>query len=72
MLLLVNVFEEFRNVCLDYYGLSFCHYFSSPGLSWDAMLKKMGVKLDLISDVDMHQFDEKRCEIRSKWYSTKV
>ena len=37
VLLLTNVFEKFIN--MDYYGLDPCHYFSSPGLSWDAMLK---------------------------------
>ena len=36
-----------------------CHYFSSPGLSWDAMLKMTRIKLELISDVDMHLFIEK-------------
>ena len=39
VLLLGNVFERFINTCLDYYGLDPCHYFGSPGLSWDAMLK---------------------------------
>ena len=36
-----------------------CHYFSSPGFSWDAMLKMTEIKLDLISDIDMHLFIEK-------------
>ena len=31
--------EKFINTCLEYYGLDPCHCFSSPGLSWDAMLK---------------------------------
>ena len=31
-----------------------CHYFSSPGLSWDAMLKMTGIKTELISDIDKH------------------
>ena len=39
VLLLGNVFERFINTCLDYHGLDPCHYFGSPGLSWDAMLK---------------------------------
>ena len=39
VLLLVDVFQKFISTCLDYYGLDLCHYFSSPGLSWDAMLK---------------------------------
>ena len=59
VLLLANVFEKFINTCSDYYGLDPCHYFSSPGLSWDAMLKMTGIKLGLISDVNMHLFIEK-------------
>ena len=59
VLLLVNVFEKFINTCLDYYGLDPCHYFSSPGLSWDAMLKMTRIELYLISDYDMHLFIEK-------------
>ena len=39
ILLLADVFEKFISTCLDYYGLDPCHYFSSPVLSWDAMLK---------------------------------
>ena len=38
VLLLYDVFEKFINVCLMDYGLNPCHYFSSPGLAWDAML----------------------------------
>ena len=52
VLLLADVFEKFINTCLDYYGLDPCHYFSSPGLCWDAMLKMTHIKLDLISDID--------------------
>ena len=36
-----------------------CHYFSSPGLSWDAMLKMTGVKLEKIFHIDMYSFIEK-------------
>ena len=43
---LADVFEKFTGTYLKYYGLDPCHYFSSPGLSWDAMLKKTGVKLE--------------------------
>ena len=39
VLLLVDLFEKFINMCLEYFELDPCHYFSSPGLSWDAMLK---------------------------------
>ena len=37
-----------------------CHYLSSPGLSWDAMLKMTETELDFISDIDMYLFVEKR------------
>ena len=39
VLLLADVFENFIDTCLKYYGLDPCHYFSAPGLSWDAMVK---------------------------------
>ena len=39
VLLLKDVFEKFIDTCLKYYELDPCHYFSSPGLIWDAMLK---------------------------------
>ena len=58
-LLLADVFENFRGACKQYYKLDPCHYFTSPGLAWDAMLKMTGVQLELISDVDMFQFIEK-------------
>ena len=57
--LLADVFENFRNVCLNYYDLDPCHYVSSPGLSWDACLKMTNIKLELFTDVDMYQFCEK-------------
>ena len=50
VLLSVDVFEKFIAACLKIYGLDFCHYFSSSGLSWDSMLKMIGVKLEKISD----------------------
>ena len=59
VLLLADVFEKFISTCLDYYELDPCRYFSSPGLSWDAMLKMTGTELYLISDTDMHLFNEK-------------
>ena len=46
MLLLVDTFEKFIFTNLKYYGLGPCHYFSAPGLSWDAMLKITKVKLE--------------------------
>ena len=58
-LLLADIFENFRKTCLQYYKLDPCHYFSSPGLSWDAMLKMTKIKLEIITDIDMFQFMEK-------------
>ena len=59
ILLLADVFENFRKTCLEYYKLDPCHYVTSPGLSWDAMLKMTGIKLELMADIDMYQFIEK-------------
>ena len=59
VLLLTEVFKTFIETCLNYYGLDPCHYFSSLGLSWDAMIKMTGVELEVISDIDMHLFIEK-------------
>ena len=59
VLLLSDVFEKFIDTCLKYYGLDLCHYFSSPGLSWDAMLKRTDVKLEKILGIDKYLFIEK-------------
>ena len=57
--LLADVFENFRKLCLQQYGLDPAHYFTSPGLSWDALLKKTGVELELLTDHEMHMFVER-------------
>ena len=59
VLLLTDVFENFRSTCLEFYKLDPAHYFTSPGLSWDAMLKMTGINLQLMDDIDMYQFIEK-------------
>ena len=59
VLLSANIFERFIDTCLKFYGLDPCHYFSSPGLSWDAMLEITGVRLERIVDIDMYLFIEK-------------
>ena len=59
ILLLTDVFENFRKTCMQYYKLDPCHYFTSPSLSWDAMLKMTNIKLELMTDIDMFQFIEK-------------
>ena len=56
VLLLCDVFENVIDVCFADYRLDTCHYFSSPGLFWDAMLKMTGIKLEKISDIEMHLF----------------
>ena len=59
VLLLADVYEKFIDTCSKYYGLDPCHYFSSPGLSWDAMLKMTGIELKKISDIKKYLFIEK-------------
>ena len=59
VLLLADVFEKFIDTCLNFYKLEPGHYFSSPGLSWDAMLIMTGVELETISDNDTHLLLEK-------------
>ena len=52
-LLLADVYENFRNMCLNIYELDPVYFVSAPGLAWQACLKKTGVKLELITDYDM-------------------
>ena len=59
VLLLADVFESFRDNNLKIYGLDPAHYFTSPGLSWDACLKITGVELELLNDPDMLLMFEK-------------
>ena len=51
--------EKFIDTCVKYDRLDPCHYFSSPGLSWDAMLKMKNIELEKISDIDKFLFIEK-------------
>ena len=69
--LLADVFEKFIDTCLNFYGLNPYHYFSSHGVSWDAMVKMAGVKFQKISDIDKYLLIEKglRTEIS---YTAKV
>ena len=46
LLLLADVFKKFIDTCLKFYGLDLCHYFACLGLSWDAMLKMTGIRLE--------------------------
>lgn len=54
--LLADIFENFRKVCIRIYELDPCHYYTAPGLSWDAMLKITKINLELLTDVDMYNF----------------
>ena len=71
ILLLADVFEKFVSVCLKYYGLDPCHYFSSPGLSWNAMLKMTNRELEEISDIDKYSFIEKGLRKRISYIATR-
>ncbi|KAK4871823.1 hypothetical protein RN001_015947 [Aquatica leii] len=56
VLLLTDVYENFREICLNIYGLDPAQYLTAPGLAWDAALKLTGVELELFTDVDMIHF----------------
>ena len=58
VLLLADVFKRFIATCLKFYGLDSCHYFSSPGLSWDTMLKMTAIKLEKITCIVLRKEQE--------------
>ena len=58
-LLLADVFEIFRNECIEIYEIDPAHFLSVPGLAWQACLKKTEVKLELLTNVDMLLIVEK-------------
>ena len=58
-LLLADVFENFRNKCIEIYKLEPAHFLSAPGLAWQACLKETRVKLELLTDIDMLLIVEK-------------
>ena len=53
VVLLANVYEAFRDTCLKHYKLDPAHFYTSPGLAWKACLKCTGIKLELLTDLDM-------------------
>ena len=61
-LLLADVFQNFRNMCLEIYELHLAKSISAPGLAWQVALKKAKVKLDLLTDIDMVLMVEKLLE----------
>ena len=61
-ILLAGVFENFRNKCIEIYELDPAPFLSAPGLAWQACLRKKGVKLELLTDIDMLLMVEKELE----------
>lgn len=59
VILLTDVFENFRKICMEHYGLDPAHYYTAPGLAYDAALKVSGIKLELLTDPDMMLMVEK-------------
>lgn len=59
VMLLVDIYENFRDICLSVYSIDPAFYFTSPGMSFDCMLKNTGVKLNLLTDYDMLLMFEK-------------
>ncbi|XP_049963191.1 uncharacterized protein LOC126483947 isoform X1 [Schistocerca serialis cubense] len=57
--LLADVFEKFRSVCMTTYSLDPAFYYTAPGLSWDAMLKKTDCNIGLLTDASMLLFFER-------------
>ena len=57
-LLLSDVFENFVNICPEYYRLDTCHYFSSLGLNWDAMFKMNGIKFKRYNKVNDNTWND--------------
>ena len=53
ILLLADVFENFRNKCIEIYELDPAHFLPESGLAWQACLKKTEVELELLTDIDM-------------------
>ena len=58
-LLPADVFQKFRNKCIEIYKLDAAHFLSAPGLAWQAYWKKTGVRLQLLTNIDMLLMAEK-------------
>ena len=59
VLLLADVFENFRDTCITSYGLDPAYYYTLPGYTWDAMLKHTNITFELLTDIDMVMFVER-------------
>ncbi|EZA48753.1 hypothetical protein X777_13146 [Ooceraea biroi] len=59
VMLLADVFENFRDSCINSYGLDPAYYYTLPGFTWDAMLKHMRINFELLTDIDIVMFVER-------------
>ncbi|XP_067203768.1 uncharacterized protein [Linepithema humile] len=59
VLLLTDIFQNFRNMSIKSYGLDPAHYYTLPGYTWDAMMKYTRVKFELLTDIDIVLFVER-------------
>jgi hypothetical protein len=57
--MLADIFEKFRDVSMQCYGLDPFHYLTLPGFAWDCMLNMTNIELELLTDIDMYNFIEK-------------
>ncbi|XP_039303155.1 uncharacterized protein LOC120357221 [Solenopsis invicta] len=76
VLLLADIFEQFRDKSMQSYGLDPAHYYTLPGYTWDAMLKKTGIRFELLTDIEKLLFVERgirgglsQCSISSSRYA---
>ena len=51
--MLADVYEKFRDKCIEIYGLDPSYFLSAPGLAWQACLKMTNLNLELLTDIDM-------------------
>ena len=58
VLLLADIWDNFRNVCYKIYGFDCCYYYTASSLSWDAMLKITKIELELLIDIEKYLFVE--------------
>ena len=68
VVLFADVFEIFRKTCMNVNKLDPAHHYTSPGLSWDALLKKTEIKLKLLTDYDKHLFIGKDFVVIFLWF----
>ena len=59
VLLLADIFENFRDNCIKAYGLDPAHYYTTPAFTWDAMLKFTKIEMELLTDLEKHLFIER-------------